>query len=121
MLDQMFKRIYKRVSIISVLILIILSIFTSNYKENIMGYIFGLLVGLLTFRLLVTSSKKSIKMDPVSAERYASKQYFTRFGIYFIVLSIAGLADYLNVLTSFLGLVMVKLVILISTILKWDL
>lgn len=121
MLDKMLKNIYKRSLILAILIILAILVFTSNYQANIMGYIFGLLVGVLTFKLLVNSSKKSINMHPVNAERYANKQYFTRFGIYFIVLTIAGLADYLNVITSFIGLITIKTVIVVSTILKWDL
>ncbi len=121
MLDVMEKNIFRRVIIISIFILLIMFIFIDNNEPIIKGYLFGLLVGMLTFKLLVNSSKKASNMNPASAETYAKRQYGIRMSIYFTVLLISALADYLNILATFLGLIMVKIVILISTILKWDL
>lgn len=121
MLDQMLKNIYKRSSILAILTVLFILSFTENQKENILGYIFGWLVCSLTFKLLFNSSKQSMKMNPASAKSYTNKQYFIRFGIYFVVLAVAATADYISVMTTFFGLMTVKIVIVVSTVFKWDL
>lgn len=120
-IDNMTKNIFKRSVMISIIILLIMLFFSKEPGSYLQGYVFGFLVSNLTFRLLVNSSKKVTKMHPANAERYATKQYMIRMAIYFLVMLIAAKADYLNILATFVGLVITKIVIVISTIFKWEL
>lgn len=121
MLDTMTKNVFKRSLILSAIILACMLFFLGEPMRYIQGYIFGFLVGNLTFRLLVNSSKKASRMHPAGAERYAIKQYMIRMSIYFIVMVIASKADYLDIFATFIGLISIKLVILVSTVFKWEL
>lgn len=114
--DLVFK-IIKRTLIWSVFLIVVIFLLTlRNAKPYILGYIFGVLISILAFKLLHNSVNKSVMMEPNRARLYSTSQYFIRFIIYAVVLAIAGKADYLSLITTFLGLIMVKLVIVTTTI-----
>ena len=83
----------------------------------ILGYLFGLIISMLNLKLLDNTINKAIKMSPAKASGYSMGHFFLRYFIYFIVLSVSALADYLNFLAAVIGLLVVKFVIYISTIL----
>lgn len=121
MVDNMVIKLIKRSLVFSFFVIAMYLLLIEDYMPYIKGYIFGLLVGILVFKLLVNSSKKAINMSLGSANNYARRQYFIRMSIYAVVLIISSKADYLNILSTFLGLIMIKISILYSTVFKKDL
>ncbi|CAK7049339.1 ATP synthase subunit I [Tissierella carlieri] len=117
--DLVFK-ITKRVSIISLLIIGSIAFIFKNSKPIILGYVFGAIISILGFKLLHNTINKAVEMSPGKAAAYSTVHYMLRYLIYFIVLLIAALADYLNFPAAILGLLMVKIVILGSGIFDKD-
>lgn len=117
--DLIFK-IYKRTLIVGLIIIGCMFFLFEDYNPIVMGYIFGLIINLLMFKLMDNNIKKAIKMHPLKARGYTIFHYIMRYLIYFMVLSTAALADYLNFLAAALGLVMIKFVIVFSTVIDKD-
>ncbi len=113
---DLIVKIFKRTILWSLLFVALMFFLIKDYKSYILGYIFGMLISMTNFLLLKQSVEKSVRMEPSRASRYASGQYLIRFLISGLVLVIAASADYLNFFTSFLGLLIVKLVITVSNI-----
>ncbi len=113
--DLVFS-IIKRVIISSLFIVGIMFFVFKESKAIILGYIFGSLISILGFKLLHNTIEKAVTMPPGRANAYSTAHYMARFTIYGIVLGVAALADYLNFLSAILGLIMVKLVILLSAV-----
>lgn len=113
-------KVTKRVSIISLLIIGIIAFIFKNPKPIILGYIFGAIISILGFKLLHNTISKAVEMSPGRATAYSTVHYMLRFAIYFVVLLVAALADYLNFPAAILGLLMVKIVILGSGIFDKD-
>lgn len=84
----------------------------------IMGLVFGGGIGVLSFRMMGISMEKTVKLAPSAAQINAGIHYFIRMFIYGTVLFIAVKADYLSILTTALGLVSIKIVILGLNFLK---
>lgn len=114
--NDIIIKILKRVIIISFFIIGFSFIIFSKPYPIIMGYIFGVLISMLSFKLLDMTINRAIKMSPAKASGYSMFHYFLRFFIYFIVLTVSAIADYLNFPATVIGLLMVKFVIFISTI-----
>lgn len=117
---DLVKKIFRRVLLWSGPICILIFLFSGNVKASILGYVFGVIISMLVFLLLKESVEKSVRLDPDKASRYATGQYFVRMLIQGVVLIIAAKADYLSFLTVVLGLLMVKIVITLSSILDRD-
>ena len=107
--------IIKWTSILCLVLMGIIFFVVDNYKPYILGLLFGTLMSILSFKLLEATGKKAITKSPKSAYRYTVSHYFIRYFLYFAVLVVAALADYLNFSMTVLGLLMVKLVITILT------
>lgn len=118
--NKLIFKIGKR-AIISVLLLIGVSAFAFKDPQPIaMGLIFGTLISILNFKLLDNTITKAVNMPPNRATSYTIAHYFARYIIYFIVLIVAAKADYINLLSTILGLFIVKFVILGSNIFDND-
>lgn len=115
--EKLVRTIFKRVVYGSLLVFILIFLLAKDVKASIFGYIFGVLISMLNFLLLKKSIEKSVRMEPSKASGYATGQYFIRMSIQFLVLIIGAVADYLNFLLVILGLLMVKIVINLSTLL----
>lgn len=114
--NDIIIKIYKRVLLISLFIIVLTLIIFSKPYPIVLGYIFGVIICMLMLKLLDNTINKAIRMSPAKASGYSIFHYFLRYFIYFIVLSVAAIADYLNFLATVIGLLMVKLVIFTSTI-----
>ncbi|NLY45613.1 MAG: hypothetical protein GX053_06445 [Tissierella sp.] len=114
--NDIIIKIFKRVLVISLFIIGISLILFNDPYSIILGYIFGIIISMLTFKLLDSTINKAIRMTPAKASSYSMLHYFLRYLIYFIVLGVAAIADYLNFPATVLGLLMVKFAIFISTI-----
>lgn len=115
--DNLVKQIIRRDISIVLVITGMLYIGFKNPKPYILGMIFGTSIGILNFLLLSNTVKKAILMEPEKAYGYTMGNYIVRYIIYFVVLLIAALADYINLVTTILGLLMIKIVIVFGALL----
>lgn len=118
--NDIIKVIFKRTLIISFFIMGFSFFLFSEPKPIVLGYLFGVTISMLGLKLIDTTVNKSVKMSPERASGYTIFHYFLRYFIYFLVLSIAAIANYLNFPAAILGLMMVKIVIIGSTIFDKD-
>lgn len=116
--DLVFK-ILKRTTILSFFVTGFSIFLFENPKPIILGYIFGTLISMLGFKLLSNTINKSVLMKPSRARRYSTVHYALRYLIYFIVLLVSVIADYLNFPATIFGLMAVKFVIIFITILDY--
>ena len=114
--NDIIIKIFKRVLVISFFIIGFSLILFNNPNPIILGYIFGIIISMLTLKLLNSTINRAVRMTPAKASAYSMVHYFLRYLVYFVVLSIAAIADYLNFPATIIGLLMVKFVIFISTI-----
>lgn len=105
-------QIIKKVFILILIVIGVIFISLNNPKPYVLGFIFGSSIDILTFILLNNTLKKAVKMEPSKAYGYATANYMVRYFIYFIVLAISIIADYLSFITTILGLFTIKTVIL---------
>lgn len=118
--NHLVFKVVKRTSIISLFIIGIAAFVFKNPKPIVLGYIFGTIISILGFKLLHNTINKAVDMPPGKATAYSTVHYMLRYFIYFIVLGVAALADYLNFPAAILGLLMVKFVILGSGVFDKD-
>ena len=120
MKDDTITKLYKRTLILSFIIMGF-SFFTFNDpKPIVLGYLFGLIISMLSFKLLESTINRAVKMTPGRASGYTTVHYILRYLIYFIVLSVSVIADYLSFPAAVLGILMIKITIIISTALDKD-
>lgn len=117
--DLVYK-VSKGVLVLSFFVVGVILLFFKNPKPIILGYIFGTSISILSFFLINDSATKLVRMNPSAAKKRAQVNYILRNLIYFIVLSIAAIADYLNLFATFFGLTMIKNTIYILTKLDKD-
>lgn len=114
--NKLILNIGKRVMI---LVLLLSGIFAFGFKEPkpiILGLIFGSIISILSLKLMDNTISKAVRMSPGRARGYTIAHYFARYLIYFFVLLVAAIADYLNLFSTIGGLLTVKFVILLSNI-----
>lgn len=114
--NNIVLKVIKRAVIISFFIIGISVFFFNEPKPIIYGYIFGAIISILGFKLLHNTINKAINMTPGKASAYSTVHYLIRYTIYFVVLAIAALANYLNFIAAIIGLLIVKFVIISSAI-----
>lgn len=117
---DLLAKINKLVVLLSIFIVGLLALLFKESKPLIMGYIFGATISILSLYLINDSISRLISMEPARATRNARMSYFIRFIIYAAVLIVSALADYLNILTTLLGLTMVKNSILLLNFMDKD-
>ena len=117
--DLVFK-ILKKTVIFSFFVIGFSMFLFKNPKPIIYGYIFGALISMLGFKLLNNTINKSVLMKPSRASRYSTLHYVLRYIIYFIVLLVSVIADYLNFPATILGLTAVTFVIIVAAILDYN-
>ena len=108
--------IIKKAIIILAVLIVLSFIFFNEPMKWTYGYIFGGLIGILNFMLLARTMERAVEMPPHKAQGYATVNYFVRFAITGIVLIIAFKADYINPLAAVVGIVLIKLIILITNL-----
>lgn len=113
--ENIFKSIIKRSLILLAVVMLAILIIADEPKPYIYGYLFGMIINILNFRLMSLSIKKALTLKEGSAQKYAVSNYLVRYIIYGIVLYIAAVADYLDLLAVVLGFFTVKLIIISDT------
>lgn len=117
--DLVFK-LTKRIAIISLFVVGIVAFAFKEPMPIIQGYIFGTIISILGFKLLRNTINKAVEMTPSRASGFSMAHYMLRYIIYGVVLAVAALADYLNFPATLLGLLMIKIMILVSGIIDKD-
>ncbi len=105
--------VYKYTIILACVAAGFLVFFIEDYVPLIYGLIFGTLIATLNFTLLANTIERAARMAPEKAKAYATSRYFIRYTIYGVVLYISIKADYINVIGTIIGLLLIKVVILI--------
>jgi hypothetical protein len=86
-----------------------------------LGFIYGLVFGsgisLLNFFELANTLNRAVLMRPDKAQSFTVIKYFIRYIVTAIVVYISIVAPYINVLGTILGLIIIKLIILVSNLL----
>ena len=118
--NDTIAKVYKRTLIFSFIIMGFSFFIFKNPKPIVLGYLFGLIISMLSFKLLESTINRAVKMTPGRASAYSTVHYVLRYLIYFIVLSVAVIADYLNFPATVLGILMIKITIIASTALDKD-
>jgi len=113
---ELVLSIVKKSIIILAILIIISFIFLDEPMRWAYGYIFGGLIGVLNFLLLARTMERAVEMPPHKAQGYASVNYFIRFVITGVVLIVAFKADYINALAAIVGIVLIKLIILVTNL-----
>jgi hypothetical protein len=113
--DLVFK-VAKVVIVCSIFVMGFMVFLFNAPNPIILGYIFGTSINILSFYLINDSANKLVRMEPARAKSRAQFNYLFRFFIYFIVLVVSAVADYLNIFGTFIGLNMVKIAIYILSV-----
>ena len=113
---ELVLSIVKKAIIILAILTIISFIFLDEPMRWAYGYIFGGLIGILNFLLLARTMEKAVEMPSHKAQGYATVNYFIRFAITGVVLIVALKADYINALAAVIGIVLIKLIILVTNL-----
>lgn len=106
-------RVYKYTLILTCLVSGLSVFIIKDYMAFIYGLLFGTLIASLNFTLLANTLERAAKMTPEKAKAYATSRYFIRYMIYGIVLYISIVADYINIIGTIVGLLVIKIVILV--------
>ena len=113
LLDEV-NSISKGILIYDIIVVMIISMFNLANRETLSGLAFGSIIAALNLRLLGISIQKMVTMQPKQAQTYLFAQYTSRTAISAVVLVISALADHIHILTTVLGLLSTKFVILIN-------
>ncbi len=113
---ELVLSIVKKAIIILAILTIISFVFLDEPMTWAYGYIFGGLIGILNFLLLARTMERAVEMPSHKAQGYATVNYFIRFAITGVVLIVALKADYINALAAVIGIVLIKLIILVTNL-----
>lgn len=84
--------------------------------DLLLGYVFGTSISLLMFRLLAVTIEEAVTKDVKEAQGAVFIKYLIRYFIWGIVLYAALQTEHLNFLTTVVGLFMVKITIITTTL-----
>ena len=118
--NDLVLKIFKKTIIVSFFIISFSMFIFDNPKPIMLGYLFGTLISMLGFKLLNNTINKAVLMTPSKASAYSTMHYILRYVIYFVVLTVSAIANYLNFPATILGLLVVKFVIISSTIFDYN-
>lgn len=111
-------KIYKYTLATAAVIALGAAILIRPFIPFFMGIIFGTLISMLNFRALALTLEKAVTLPPGRAQVYASSRYFIRLMTNGIVIFVSIKADYINVLGTIIGLIIIKLVVLGTNLLN---
>ena len=118
-MQEVRKLVFKiiKLSILSALGLIIISYFVfADSMPIIMGIIFGTLLGSLNFYDLSLTLIKSSMMNSGKARNFVTAKYIIRYVVVGIALFVSIKADYIHVLGTIVGLILIKFVIMFTNL-----
>lgn len=82
----------------------------------ILGLIFGSAISALNFKELSVTLRRAVEMSPARAQTFATKKYFFRYIVTAVVIYIAIVAPYINVIGTIVGLILIKFIILATNL-----
>lgn len=95
-------------------------IFYFGFKEEstrlILGLLLGLSISVLNFIELANTLSRSVKMSPDKAQSYTVRKYFIRYIINAAAIFVAVTAPYIHVIGAVIGMLLIKLVIIITNL-----
>ncbi|MGV8906647.1 MAG: ATP synthase subunit I [Acetobacterium sp.] len=99
------------------LVLMLFGFMTENPGKFMLGVLFGGIYSILNFRLMQLTFDKAMKMPSAKAQKYVQTRYYLRFLVTGVVIYVAIVNPWLNIIGVILGLVAVKLSVLMITVL----
>lgn len=115
--EETKKDILTKAALLTVVISLIILIFVDS--RSFFGMMVGGLMSTINFYLLSRSLKKAVQFKPSKAGAYVFVQYILRYILWFTVFYIALKRPDVNILTTILGMLTVKLVILFDNFLAY--
>ncbi|ADL13710.1 ATP synthase subunit I [Acetohalobium arabaticum] len=109
--------VIKWVLIIDLILLVLMAAFFD--MRSAYGLIVGSVMSIINFHLLALSLTKAVKYKPINAGAYVFINYILRYILWFAVFYIALKRPDVNLLTTVLGMLTVKIVITIINIFNW--
>ncbi|KNZ43107.1 ATP synthase subunit I [Acetobacterium bakii] len=100
------------------LVLMLFGFVTADPLKFMLGVLFGGLYSILNFRLMQLSFEKAMKMPSAQAQKYIQTRYFLRYLITGVVIYVAIINPWLNIIGVLLGLVAVKISVLVNSFLE---
>ncbi len=82
----------------------------------ILGLVFGSTISALNFKELSVTLRRAVEMQPARAQTFATKKYFFRYIVTAVVIYIAIVAPYINVIGTIVGLILIKFIILATNL-----
>jgi hypothetical protein len=95
--------------------LMLFGFLTENPLAFALGVLFGGAYSILNFRLMQLTFDKAMKMPSARAQKYVQTRYFLRYLITGVVIYVAIINPWVNIIGVLLGLVAVKISVLINT------
>lgn len=116
-IKTLIKDIMKWVVGLTVLACILFVIFfRENAQALIIGLVFGASIGMLNFIDLSHTLQQAVHKNPAKAQSYTVRKYFMRYIINGVVIFIAVVAPYINVIGTVLGMLLIKISIMITNL-----
>ena len=116
-IKELTRKIMLWVTILSaVCVVIFLVFFAKNAKALSIGLAFGASIGMLNFIDLSNTMQRAVQKSPAKAQSYAVKKYFMRYIVTGVVIFVAVLAPYINVIGTVIGLLLIKFAIMITNL-----
>lgn len=116
-IKTLIKDIMKWVVGLSVLACILFIIFFGvKAQALIIGLVFGASIGMLNFIDLSHTLQQAVHKNPAKAQSYTVRKYFMRYIINGVVIFIAVVAPYINVIGTVLGMLLIKISIMITNL-----
>lgn len=81
----------------------------------VLGVLFGGAYSILNFRLMQLTFDKAMKMPSARAQKYVQTRYFLRYLLTGVVIYVAIINPWVNIVGVILGLVAVKISVLLNT------
>ena len=82
----------------------------------VLGLAFGGLIGILNFVDLARTLERAVQMRMDKAKTFTAIKYFIRYITMVIVLFVSIKADYINVIGTIIGLLLIKFVVLATNL-----
>ncbi len=86
-------------------------VFLDDPIKYVLGLLFGAAIGILNFVELAKTLSRAVELSPQKAQSYTTRKYFIRYVIYGVVLWVSIQADYIHVLGTIVGLLLIKVVL----------
>lgn len=116
-IKTLVKDIMKWVIGLTILVSIVFLIFfRSDAKALIIGLVFGASIGMLSFIDLSQTLQRAVSKSPAKAQSYTVRKYFIRYIISGVVIYVAVIAPYINVIGTLLGMLLIKLSVMITNL-----